>query len=169
MKRTICMAMLAAAVLSGCQQPRAPAFQVEQARSFALEREAVWNKVLAFLKANDIAVVRSDPAAGVIQAHRERYQDAGWAYCEPAVVTDRTGNNRRPRRTRVWLDRDLALEVELREAGDGYRWPWMRASASGRSTPPQEPALRRALPVQGRAGKGLARRGLKGAHDCAGM
>jgi len=126
MKRTICMAMLAV-VLSGCQQPRAPAFQVEQARSYALEKEAVWNKILAFLQANDIAVVKSDPAAGVIQARRIRYQDAGWAYCEPAVVTDRTGNNRRPRRTRIWLDRDLSLEIQVRDA-DGM----VRVALDGR-------------------------------------
>jgi hypothetical protein len=120
MKRTICMAVLAA-VLSGCQQPPAPTFQVEQARSYALGKDAAWSRIQAFLSGNDIAVVKSDPAAGVIQARRERYQDAGWAYCEPAVVTDRTGNNRRPRRTRVWLDRNLALEIQLREAGDGVQ------------------------------------------------
>jgi len=110
--------MLAAVVLSGCQQSRAPAFQVEQSRSYASSRDAVWAKILAFLQANDITVAKSDPAAGLIQARRVRYQDAGWAYCEPAVTTDRYGDNRRPRRTRIWLDRNLALEIQVRDVGD---------------------------------------------------
>jgi hypothetical protein len=62
-------------------------------------------------------VLKSDRASGVIEAGRTRYQDAGWAYCEPAVVTDRSSNNSRPRRTRVWLDRDLELEIQLRDQG----------------------------------------------------
>jgi hypothetical protein len=103
-----------AAVLSGCQRPP-PEFQVEQARSYALSKEAVWNQILVFFRTNDIAVLKSDRASGVIQAGRTRYRDAGWAYCEPAVVTDRSSNNSRPRRTRVWLDRDLALEIQLRD------------------------------------------------------
>jgi len=115
MKLVIAIVILAA-LLSGCQQ-RAPEFQVEQVRSYTLSKEAVWNQILAFLRTNDIAVLKSDLAGGVIQAGRTRYQDAGWAYCEPAVVTDRSSNNRRPRRTRIWLDRDLALEIQLRDQG----------------------------------------------------
>jgi hypothetical protein len=121
MKLAIPVAMLAAVVLSGCQQTPPPAFQVEQARSYALGTDAVWNKVLAFLQAHDIAVSKRDLAGGVIRARRVRYQNAGWAYCEPAVAIDRTSDNRRPRRTRIRLDRDLSLEVEVRDAGDRVR------------------------------------------------
>lgn len=83
MKRTKPMAMLAAVVLCGCQQAPAPTFQVEQARSYALDRQVVWNKVLAFLRANDIAVAKSDPAGGVIQARRERYQEPAGPIASP--------------------------------------------------------------------------------------
>jgi hypothetical protein len=114
MKLAIFVVLLA--VLAGCQQP-APEFQVEQTRSYALNKEAVWSKIQAFLKAHDIAVLKGDPAGGVIEAGRTRYQDAGWAYCEPAVATDSFGNNRRPRRTRIWLDRNLALQIQLRDQG----------------------------------------------------
>ncbi|MEM9492112.1 MAG: hypothetical protein AAGC55_23395, partial [Myxococcota bacterium] len=69
------------------------------------------------LRANDFSVVRYDPAAGTIEARRIPYPDAGWAYCEPAVVTAHFGNNRRPRRTRMALDRSVTLAVSVTESG----------------------------------------------------
>jgi len=116
MRTTTLLAVMAVLALCACQQP--PTFQVEQSRSYALSKDTAWSNLLAFLHANDITVVKSDPAAGVIEARRTRYQDAGWAYCEPAVVTSHFGNSRRPRRTRIQLDRDLALQIGVREIGD---------------------------------------------------
>jgi hypothetical protein len=109
--------ILAALLLTGCQQPAPPQFQIEQSRSYDLSKQAVWNDILAFLKANDIAVTRSDYASGVIDARRLRYQDAGWAYCEPAIVTGHPSGNRSPRRAKTFLDRSLTLQVDVREAG----------------------------------------------------
>lgn len=37
------------------------------------------------------------------------------------MVTDRTSENRRPRRTRIWLDRDLMLEIQARDVADGVQ------------------------------------------------
>lgn len=107
---------LLAVVLSGCEQPPTEP-PVERSRTYALAEEAVRDHVLAFLKANDIAIESGGAAGGVIQARRVRYQDAGWARCEPAVVNDRSSDSARPRRARVFLDRDLALEVDLRDSG----------------------------------------------------
>ena len=111
--------ILAALLLTGCQQPAPPQFQIEQSRSYDLGKRAVWNDILVFLKANDIVVTWSDFANGVIDARRLNYQDAGWAYCEPAIVRDITqsGGNARPSRARIFLDRSLTLRVDVREAG----------------------------------------------------
>lgn len=129
-------------VLSGCQQPPVTEPPVERSRSYALAKKSAWEDILAFLKANDIAVVRSDPGGGVIQACRVRYQDAGWARCEPAMVNDRFGDNRRPRRARIFLDRDLTLEVDLRDAG-GMVQVTLDARFSERQVDPH-----RNLPIQ---------------------
>ena len=78
----------------------------------------MWSKVLQFLQANDITVQRSDFATGTIEARRTNFQDtAGWAACELAIGTDRSGNNSRPRRARQRLDRDLSLVATVRDAG----------------------------------------------------
>jgi hypothetical protein len=103
-------------VLTACQSP-APEFQVEQSRSYDLSKRMIWNDILAFLKANDIAVHRADFAGGVIEARRVNYQDAGWAYCEPAMVRDHASGNPRFRRAKIFLDRSLSLRIDVRQAG----------------------------------------------------
>jgi hypothetical protein len=117
MRPAIILVILAALFLTGSQQPAPAQFQVEQSRSYNLGKQAVWNDILAFLRANDIAVTRSDFASGVIDAWRFNYQDAGWADCEPAIVTGHSSGNTSPRRTRIFLDRSLTLRVDVREAG----------------------------------------------------
>ncbi|MGH6919989.1 MAG: hypothetical protein ACREJ0_20055 [Geminicoccaceae bacterium] len=118
MRPAVILAMLAALVLTACQERPAPQFQVEESRSYALSKEAVWNDILAFLRANDITVKRADLDAGAIEAHRDNFQDAGWAYCEPAIVRDHASGNARPRRARIFLDRTLSLRIDVREAGE---------------------------------------------------
>ena len=78
----------------------------------------VWEGVLRFLQANDISVVSADLATGIIHAERIDYQDAGWADCERAWVTNRSSESPRPRRARP-LSRDLALAVAVRETSVG--------------------------------------------------
>jgi hypothetical protein len=117
MRPAIILVILAALFFTGCQQPAPPQFQVEQSRSYNRGKQAVWNDILAFLRANDIAVTRSDFASGEIGAVRLRYQDAGWADCEPAMVTGHPSGNRSPARARIFLDRSLTLRVDVREAG----------------------------------------------------
>jgi hypothetical protein len=77
----------------------------------------VWDRTLQFLQANAITVERSDFEAGTIEAARMRYQDAGWAACELAIGTDRSGDTPRPRRARQRVDRSLSLDIAVRAAG----------------------------------------------------
>jgi hypothetical protein len=118
MRPAIILAMLAAVVLTACQQRPAPQFQVEESRSYDLPKETVWNDILAFMRAHDIDVRTADVASGVIEAQRDNYQDVGWAWCEPAIVRDHASDTRRQRRARVFLDRSLSLRIDVREAGD---------------------------------------------------
>jgi hypothetical protein len=99
-------------------QPQPQVYHVERARTYAEEKAVVWGGVLRFLQANDITVVSADPATGIIHAERTEYQDAGWADCERAWVTDRSSDSSRPRRARP-ISRDLALEVAVRETSVG--------------------------------------------------
>jgi hypothetical protein len=99
-------------------QPQPEVYHVERARPYAADKAVVWDGVLRFLQANDITVVSADGATGVIHAERTAYQDAGWAYCERAWITDRSSDSRRPRRARP-ISRDLALEVAVRESAVG--------------------------------------------------
>jgi hypothetical protein len=99
-------------------QPQPKVYDVERGRTYAADKAAVWDGVLRFLQANDITVVSADPATGVIQAERTAYQDAVWADCERAWITDRSSNSDRPRRARP-ISRALALEVAVRESVGG--------------------------------------------------
>jgi hypothetical protein len=105
---------LVVACLLGCQQPQ-PTYTVERSRSYQQDKTVVWDKILQFLQANDITVRRGDFERGMIEADRLNYQDAGWAECEFAIGTDRSGENRRPRRARQRIDRSLALAIAVRE------------------------------------------------------
>jgi hypothetical protein len=99
-------------------QPQPKVYDVERARTYAAEKAALWDGVLRFLQANHITVVSADPATGVIHAERTEYQDAGWADCERAWITDRSSDSARPRRARP-ISRDLALEVAVRANAGG--------------------------------------------------
>lgn len=108
-------AIVVVAGLLGCQ-PVQPSYQVERTRSYQQSKAEVWDQILQFLQASDITVVRSGPGRGVIEAARTNYQDAGWADCRLARVTDRSSNNARPRRARQRVDRNLALTIDVRDA-----------------------------------------------------
>jgi hypothetical protein len=99
-------------------QPQPKVYDVERGRTYAADEAVVWDGVLRFLQANDIAVVSADLATGLIHAERTDYQDSGWAHCERAWVTDRSSSSRRPRRARP-ISRDLALEVAVRDSALG--------------------------------------------------
>jgi hypothetical protein len=108
--------LLLVAALLGCQQPQ-PTYHVERSRSYQEDKAEVWNKILQFLQDNDIMVRRSDFEAGTIEAVRMNYQDAGWADCELAIGTDRSGDTPRPRRARQRVDRSLDLQIAVRATG----------------------------------------------------
>jgi hypothetical protein len=108
--------LLLVAGLLGCQQPQ-PTYNVERSRSYRQDKAEVWDKILQFLQANDMTVRQSDFERGTIEASRLNYQDSGWAECELAIGTDRSGDTPRPRRARQRLDRSLALDIAAREAG----------------------------------------------------
>jgi hypothetical protein len=110
-------AVVALAGLLGCEQPR-PTYTVERSRSYQEDKTVVWDHILRFLQANDITVRQSDFERGMIEAERLGYQDTqGWAACELAIGTDRSTDNRRPRRARQRLDRSLSLDITVRETG----------------------------------------------------
>jgi hypothetical protein len=100
--------------LLGCQQLQ-PTYNVERSRSYQQDKTVVWNKILQFLQANDITVRQGDFERGTIEADRLNYQDAGWAECELAIGTDRSGDTPRPRRARQRIDRTLSLAIAVRE------------------------------------------------------
>jgi hypothetical protein len=100
--------------LLGCQQPQ-PTYQVERSRSYQQDKTVVWDKILQFLRANDITVRHADFERGTIEADRLNYQDAGWAECELAIGTDRSSDTPRPRRARQRIDRSLSLAIAVRE------------------------------------------------------
>ncbi|MEM7026389.1 MAG: hypothetical protein AAF637_27995, partial [Pseudomonadota bacterium] len=64
MKPAIVMALLDLV----CLPAAAPHISGRAEPLYALSKEVAWNNILAFLRANDLTVVRSDPAAGTIEA-----------------------------------------------------------------------------------------------------
>jgi hypothetical protein len=99
--------------------PRAPkVYDVERGRTYAEDRAGVWERLQRFLQANGITVTSANPATGVIEAERRHYQDAVWADCERAWVSDPSMNSPSPSRASP-ISRDLALEVTVREGAAG--------------------------------------------------
>ena len=99
--------------------PRAPkVYDVERGRTYAEDRAVVWERVQRFLQENGITVTEANPATGVIEAERSDFQDAVWADCERAWVSDPTSNSPSPSRASP-ISRDLALEVTVRESAGG--------------------------------------------------
>jgi hypothetical protein len=93
-------------------------YNVERGRTYAEDRAVAWERVERFLEANGITVVEADPATGVIRAERRHYQDALWAECERAWVSDPTSNSPSPSRASP-ISRDLILEVTVHESAAG--------------------------------------------------
>jgi hypothetical protein len=99
--------------------PREPkAYKVERGRTYAEDRAVVWECVQRFLQANGITVTNANPATGVIQAERTHYQDAVWADCERAWVSDQSSNSASPSRASA-IGRDLTMEVTVHEGAAG--------------------------------------------------
>jgi hypothetical protein len=99
--------------------PRAPkVYNVERGRTYAEDRSVAWERVERFLEANGITVTDADPATGVIKAERRHYQDALWAECERAWVSDPSSNSSSPSRASP-ISRDLILEVTVHESAAG--------------------------------------------------
>jgi hypothetical protein len=99
--------------------PREPVvYDVERSRTYAEDRAVVWERVRRFLQTNGITVTSADPATGVIQAERRHFQDAVWADCERAWVSDQSSNSPGPTRASP-ISRDLTLEVTVHESAAG--------------------------------------------------
>jgi hypothetical protein len=106
-------------VLCTACAPRAPkVYNVERGRTYAEDGSVAWERVERFLEMNGIAVIKADPATGVIKAERRHYQDALWAACERAWVSDPTSNSPSPSRASP-ISRDLTLEVTVQESAAG--------------------------------------------------
>ena len=106
-------------VLAGCETYQD--YQVERARTYAQDKQAVWDRLLAFLERNQIAVTEADLASGRVVAQRLNYQDQGWAYCERRRVYEGTGSGGTRMSWALRVDRDLALEAMVSEAAGATR------------------------------------------------
>jgi hypothetical protein len=98
------------------RQPKV--YHVEQGRTYTEDKAVVWERLQRFLQANGITVTSADPATGAIEAERRHYQDAVWADCERAWVSDPAMNSSSPSRASP-ISRDLALEVTVHEVAAG--------------------------------------------------
>ena len=143
--RTRSLLVLAVALLvAACQTQKI--YQVERSRTYAQDKQAVWDRLLAFLERNQIAVTSADLASGRIAAERRDFEDQGWADCERRRVYESSGGGSRM----SWalrVDRDLALQVDVAEnagATAGERRRELRRGADQRRV---VRALHAALPV----------------------
>ena len=107
----------AALLIAACQTTN---YEVERSRTYAEDKQAVWDQLLAFLERNQIAVTEADFASGRITAERRSYEDQGWAECERRRVYEESGGGRRM----SWalrVDRDLALQAAVAEEAGATR------------------------------------------------
>jgi hypothetical protein len=114
--RLLALGLFVLCVACAPRQPKV--YDVERGRTYAEDRAVVWERVQRFLQANGITVTSANPATGVIEAERRHYQDAVWADCERAWVSDPSMNSPSPSRASP-ISRDLALEVTVREGAAG--------------------------------------------------
>ena len=110
--------LLGTALLIGaCQTQKV--YEVERTRTYAQDRQAVWDQLLEFLERNQIAVTSADFATGRIEAERRDFEDAGWADCERRRVFEASGGGGSPRQSwALRVDRDLALQLGVAGQGD---------------------------------------------------
>ena len=104
------LVLIAALLVAACQTQKV--YEVERSRTYAQDKQAVWDQLLAFLERNRIAVTEADFASGRIVAERLNYQDQGWADCERRRVYEESGGGRRM----SWalrVDRDLVLQAAV--------------------------------------------------------
>jgi hypothetical protein len=101
-----------------CAPPAPKVYNAERGRTYAEDRAVVWERLQRFLQANGMTVTSANPATGVLEAERRRFQDALWADCERAWVSDQTSNSPSPSRASP-ISRDLSLEVTVREGAAG--------------------------------------------------
>ena len=111
--------LLATALLiAGCQTTD---YQVERSRTYAEDKQAVWDRLLAFLERNQIAVTEADFASGRVVAERRNYEDQGWAYCERRRVYESAGSGGSRMSWALRVDRDLALAAMVAEDAGATR------------------------------------------------
>jgi hypothetical protein len=107
----------AALLIAACQTTD---YQVERSRTYAADKQAVWDRLLSFLERNRIAVTEADFASGRIVAERLNYEDQGWADCERRRVYEESSGGRRM----SWalrVDRDLVLQAAVAEEAGATR------------------------------------------------
>jgi hypothetical protein len=101
-----------------CAPPAPEVYNAERGRTYAEDRAVVWERLQRFLQANGMTVTSANPATGVLEAERRRFQDALWADCERAWVSDQSSNSPGPTRASP-ISRDLTLEVTVHESAAG--------------------------------------------------
>ena len=108
-----------ALLVAACDLQRV--YHVERSRTYAEDKQTVWDQLLAFLERNQIAVTEADFASGRVVAERLNYQDQGWAFCERRRVYETSGSSSSRMSWALRVDRDLALEAAVAEAAGATR------------------------------------------------
>lgn len=106
-------------LVAACQLQRE--YHVERSRTYAQDRQAVWDRLMAFLERNQIAVTEADFGSGRVVAERLNYEDQGWAYCERRRVYEGTGSGSTRMSWALRVDRDLALQAMVGESAGATR------------------------------------------------
>jgi hypothetical protein len=117
MHRCMPVLLAAALLLTACQTT----YQVDREKVYAEGKRAVWDQLLAFLERDQIAVTSSDFERGSVVAERLHFQDQGWADCERRRVYKESGGDGTRMSWALRVDRDLALEATVAEAGGATR------------------------------------------------
>jgi hypothetical protein len=108
------LVLAVALLLAACQTQKD--YQVERSRTYAQDKQAVWDRLLAFLERNQIAVTGADFASGRVAAERRDFEDQGWADCERRRVYEGSGSGGNRVGWALRVDRDLALQLDVAEA-----------------------------------------------------
>ena len=156
--------------LLGCQQPQ-PTYDVERSRSYQQDKAEVWNRILQFLQAqrhhgpaerprgrHDRGATRELPGRrlGGVRARHRRPTEAA-----TRRVRGARGNG--------WIARSRSTIAVREAAGANAGDARCDTSPSGRSIPVRNLPFDAALPLQGRAREGAARRDLSTSPACPAM